>query len=127
MKNASVNVTETARPLLTPDECMRLPGPEKDSQGRVLKPGDMLIFTAGQSPIYGRQILYFFDPVFSARAKIPVPGLNAAYPSGISDSLYQPRPASWYTAKPSSSVAPKTADAASTPTQENSSERYFLE
>ena len=126
MKNASVNVTETARPLLTPDECMRLPGPEKDSQGRVLKPGDMLIFTAGQSPIYGRQILYFFDPVFSARAKIPVPGLNTAYPSGISDSLYQPRPASWYTAKPSSST-PKTADAAPTPAQENSSERYFLE
>jgi len=126
MKNASVNVTETARPLLTPDECMRLPGPEKDSQGRVLKPGDMLIFTAGQSPIYGRQILYFFDPVFSSRSKIPVPGLNATYPSGISDSLYQPRPASWYTAKPSSST-PKTADAAPTPTQENSSERYFME
>ncbi|MDL2210245.1 type IV secretory system conjugative DNA transfer family protein [Desulfovibrio sp. OttesenSCG-928-O18] len=130
MKNASVSVTETARPLLTPDECMRLPGPEKDSQGRVIKPGDMLIFTAGQSPIYGRQILYFFDPVFLARAKVPVPGLNAVYPSGISDSLYQPRPASWYTAKPSSS-ARQTADAApepaSTSVQENSSERYFLE
>ena len=129
MKNASVNVMETARPLLTPDECMRLPGPEKDSQGRVLKPGDMLIFTAGQSPIYGRQILYFFDPVFSARAKIPVPGLNAAYPSGISDSLYQPRPASWYSAKPSASStkpAPE-AEAAPKPAQENSSERYFME
>lgn len=127
MKNASVNVTETARPLLTPDECMRLPGPEKDSQGKVIKPGDMLIFAAGQSPIYGRQILYFFDPVFSARAKVPVPGLNAAYPSGISDSLYQPRPASWYTARSSSSSAPQTADAAPTPAQENSSERYFME
>jgi len=126
MKNASVNVTETARPLLTPDECMRLPGPEKDSQGRVLKPGDMLIFTAGQSPIYGRQILYFFDPVFSARAKIPVPGLNASYPSGISDSLYQPRPAPWYTARPSSSV-PKEADATPVPAQESASERYFME
>ena len=99
MKNASVNITETARPLLTPDECMRLPGPEKDSQGRVTKPGDMLIFTAGQSVIYGRQILYFFDPVLSTRAKVPVPGLNKVYQSGISDSLYQPRPAAWYTAK----------------------------
>ena len=129
MKNASVNVTETARPLLTPDECMRLPGPEKDSQGRVIKPGDMLVFTAGQSPIYGRQILYFFDPVFAARAKVPVPGLNAVYPSGISDSLYQPRPASWYSATPVSSTArsaPK-ADPAPQPTQENSSERYFME
>lgn len=126
MKNASVNMAETARPLLTPDECMRLPGPEKDSQGRVIKPGDMLIFTAGQPPIYGRQILYFFDPVFSSRAKVPVPGLNAVYPSGISYSLYQPRPASWYTARPSSSAA-KTAEAAPVLTQENSSERYFME
>ena len=88
MKNASVSVTETARNLLTPDECMRLPGPVKDSQGRVTKPGDMLIFTAGQSTIYGRQILYFLDPVFSARAKIPVPGLDATNKSGVSDFLH---------------------------------------
>jgi type IV secretion system protein VirD4 len=82
MKSASVSVSETARPLLTPDECMRLPGPEKDNHGRVTKPGDMLIFTAGQSPIYGRQILYFLDPVFSVRAKMPAPDR--------SDSLYAP-------------------------------------
>ena len=88
MKNASLSVSETARPLLTPDECMRLPGPQKDNQGRVMKPGDMLIFTAGKPPIYGRQILYFLDPTFSARTKVPVPGLNAAYTAGISDSLY---------------------------------------
>ncbi len=73
MKNASVNMNETARNLLTPDECMRLPGPEKDSQGRVTKAGDMLIFTAGQAPVYGKQILYFQDPVFSCRAKISPP------------------------------------------------------
>jgi type IV secretion system protein VirD4 len=79
---------------------MRLPGPEKDSQGKVVKPGDMLIFTAGQSPIYGRQILYFFDPVFSARAKITVPGLTPQYQSGITDSIYEPRPAAWYSATP---------------------------
>lgn len=126
MKNASVNVTETARPLLTPDECMRLPGPKKDSQGHVIKPGDMLVFTAGQSPIYGRQILYFFDPVFSSRSKMPVPGLNAAYPSGISDSLYQPRPASWYTARPSSSAS-RDAEPSPIPEKESASERYFME
>ncbi len=128
MKNASVNITETARPLLTPDECMRLPGPEKNSQGKVIKPGDMLIFTAGQSPIYGRQILYFFDPVFSSRSKMPVPGMNAVYPSGISDSLYRPRPASWYTAMPSSSAhVPPAPEAAPSPEKESASERYFLE
>lgn len=92
MKNASMSVSETARPLLTPDECMRLPGPQKDNQGRVTKPGDMLIFTAGKPPIYGRQILYFLDPVFSTRAKIPVPGLSPSFGAGVSDSLYASLP-----------------------------------
>ncbi len=119
MKNASVNVSETARPLLTPDECMRLPGPEKDSLGKVVKPGDMLIFTTGQSPIYGRQILFFFDPVFSARAKIPVPGLTPQYQSGVTDSIYAPRPAAWYAATP--------APAAISEKKEASSEQYFVE
>lgn len=118
MKNASINVTETARPLLTPDECMRLPGPEKDSHGKVIKPGDMLIFTAGQSPIYGRQILYFFDPVFSARAKIPVPGLTPQYQSGITDSIYAPRPAAWYAVTPVPTATPEKNEA--------SSEQYFV-
>ena len=120
MKNASVNVTETARPLLTPDECMRLPGPGKNSQGKVIKPGDMLIFTAGQSPIYGRQILYFFDPVFSARAKIPVPGLTPQFQSGITDSIYEPRPAACYSATPAPAATPTPEK------KEVSSEQYFV-
>ena len=73
LKSASVSVSETARPLLTPDECMRLPGLRKDDDGRALEAGDMLIFVAGRPPIYGKQILYFQDPVFSARAKIATP------------------------------------------------------
>ncbi|KHK00369.1 type IV secretory system conjugative DNA transfer family protein [Desulfovibrio sp. TomC] len=72
LKNASVSVSETARPLLTPDECMRLPGLTKEG-GKAKKAGDMLIFVAGRSPIYGRQILYFLDPVFSDRVKVPTP------------------------------------------------------
>jgi len=62
-----------SRPLLTPDECMRLPGAKKDAEGMVNEPGDMLIFSAGFAPIYGKQILFFLDPVFSRRAKIPAP------------------------------------------------------
>ncbi|MDM8217304.1 type IV secretory system conjugative DNA transfer family protein, partial [Desulfovibrio piger] len=85
---ATVSVSETARPLLTPDECSRLPGAEKDADGRVTKPGHMLIFTAGQPPIYGMQILYFKDPEFLLRARIPAPGTCAQYPLGITDSLY---------------------------------------
>ncbi|MBN2769036.1 MAG: type IV secretory system conjugative DNA transfer family protein [Campylobacterales bacterium] len=67
----SESMQEVSRPLLTPDECMRLPGAKKDSQGKVTEPGDMLIFIAGQAPIYGKQILYFKDDVFMARAKVP--------------------------------------------------------
>jgi len=64
---------EANRPLLTPDEVMRLPAARKDGRGNVIEPGDMLIFMAGQTPIYGKQILYFLDPVFSARAKVTAP------------------------------------------------------
>ncbi len=72
-RSRSTSISETARPLLTPDECLRLPGAKKDKNGKVTAPGDMLIFTAGQSPIYGRQILYFLDPVFKVRAKVQAP------------------------------------------------------
>lgn len=90
-RSRPINIAETARPLLTPDECSRLPGAEKDSSGKITKPGHMLIFTAGQFPIYGMQILYFKDLVFSQRAKIPAPGISENSPAGMTDSLYFPR------------------------------------
>jgi type IV secretion system protein VirD4 len=67
--NASVEQIE--RPLMTPDEVMRLKPPVKRGQGdneRIVAPGDMLIFVSGEYPIYGKQALYFFDPEFSKRA-----------------------------------------------------------
>ena len=76
---------------MTPDECLRLPGISKDGGGQTI-PGDMLIFTAGNSPIYGRQILYFLDPVFSSRARVKAPGVTAGFSRGLSDSLYFPMP-----------------------------------
>ncbi len=87
-KSASISVNETARNLLTADETMRLPGMVKDRTGKVVQGGDMLVFTAGRNPIYGRQTLYFLDPTFSARAKIPPAGATEDFPGGISDSLY---------------------------------------
>lgn len=75
---------------------MRLPGAQKNAEGKVTAPGHMLIFTAGNSPIYGMQILYFLDPVFSRRARIPAPGIISRFPAGITDSLYHPRPLDWY-------------------------------
>src|SRR5437773_153018 len=52
---------ELRRPLLTPDEVMRLPD------------GAALIFVAGRATIYGRRIRYYEDPVFADRASIPPP------------------------------------------------------
>ncbi len=64
---------ETQRALLTPDECMRLPGPVKDADGMITKPGDMIIYVAGYPAIYGKQPLYFQDDVFLARSKVNPP------------------------------------------------------
>jgi len=52
---------ELRRPLLTPDEVMRLPD------------NAALIFVAGRRPIYGRRIRYYEDPVFADRASVPPP------------------------------------------------------
>ena len=69
LKNTNQNLQEVRRELLTPDEVRRLPAPQKDGN-KIVKAGDMLVFVAGHPPIYGRQILYFLDPVFSERVKV---------------------------------------------------------
>ncbi|KZM42219.1 type IV secretory system conjugative DNA transfer family protein [Labrenzia sp. OB1] len=70
--NYSETLMEVARPLLTPDECMSLPGIQVGSSGKVTRAGDMLIFVAGRPAIYGRQVLYFQNEDLQARAKIPL-------------------------------------------------------
>ena len=72
--NASLEQVE--RPLMTPDEVMRLRPPLKSGDGEneyIIEPGDMLIFVAGHRPIYGKQILYFLDPELAKRAAEPPP------------------------------------------------------
>lgn len=61
------------RPLLTPDECMRLRGAEKEADGSIRAAGDMLVFVGGTPPVYGRQILYFQDRVLASRAALSPP------------------------------------------------------
>jgi type IV secretion system protein VirD4 len=56
---------ESQRPLLTPDEALRLP--EEAA----------LIFAAGFPPIHGRKIRYYRDAVFSARASEKEPACPA--------------------------------------------------
>lgn len=73
MDQVSVSATEVSRPLMTPDEVMRLRAATKDAQGNISEPGAMIILIAGQAPILGTQILYFQDPVFSERSLMPAP------------------------------------------------------
>jgi type IV secretion system protein VirD4 len=57
----TVSEPSIQRPLITPDETMRLP---EDAA---------LIFAPGSPPIYGTKIRYYLDQEFSARAKIAPP------------------------------------------------------
>ena len=81
----SRTIQEVQRPLLTPDECLRMPGPKKNIEGLIEKAGDMVMYVAGYPAIYGVQPLYFKDEVFQARSAIPAPK--------ISDQLIKPKKA----------------------------------
>lgn len=70
--NVSDSIAEVGRNLLTPDECMSLPGMRKGTRGKSI-PGHMLVFAAGSPPIYGRQYLFFQDKELNQRASIPAP------------------------------------------------------
>ena len=83
MGQVSRTTQEVQRPLLTPDECLRMPGPQKDADGQITEAGDMVIYVAGFPAIYGRQPLYFQDEIFAARAAVPAPP--------ASDRLRQPQ------------------------------------
>jgi len=72
----SRTIQEVQRPLLTIDECLRMPGPKKDAEGQIKEAGDMVVYVAGYPAIYGKQPLYFQDPIFMARAAIPEPKVS---------------------------------------------------
>ncbi|MGO8920540.1 MAG: type IV secretory system conjugative DNA transfer family protein, partial [Stellaceae bacterium] len=67
---ASISEPEVARPLITPDEAMRLGGNEA------------LIFTSGRPTIRARKLRYYNDPFFRHRATTsPPPSDRIALPS----------------------------------------------
>nr|WP_251134142.1 type IV secretory system conjugative DNA transfer family protein [Rhodomicrobium sp. Az07] len=84
---------QVSRPLLTADEIMRLKSPLKDSGDLIIEPGDMLIFVSGHAPIFGTQSLYFRDPVFRERAKLPVPATDSLHRSQIPAFQWDPKAA----------------------------------
>lgn len=83
LDNTSLTVQAVSRPLLTPDECMRLPGPVKDPSGKITKAGDMVVYVAGFPAIYGRQILFFQDPAFAARSQVKTPSKTDVLPCTV--------------------------------------------
>lgn len=56
--NMSTSDQQISRPLLTPDECLRLP------------PEDEIVYVAGHAPIKCKKIIYYKDEAFIERVKI---------------------------------------------------------
>ncbi len=86
MSHVNGSVDHVERPLMTPDEVMRLRPPQKSGDGsseQITAPGDMLIFVSGHFPILGMQMLYFFDPELKRRAAIPPPAALRSLENGI--------------------------------------------
>ncbi|MGC2766922.1 MAG: type IV secretory system conjugative DNA transfer family protein, partial [Candidatus Acidiferrum sp.] len=76
LNHVNQSVEQIQRPLMTPDEIMRIPPPLKRGEGqgeKIVAPGDMLVFVSGHRPIYGKQMLYFLDDVFRVRAEMAPP------------------------------------------------------
>jgi type IV secretion system protein VirD4 len=81
LKHVFKSVDQVQRPLITPDEVGKIKAPRKennDPNGKIIEPGDMIIYKSGTAPIYGTQSLYFLSDVFRRRAAIPPPVLPGA-------------------------------------------------
>jgi type IV secretion system protein VirD4 len=90
LESASMTYRETSRPLATPDEVMRLKGPQRDASDVIVAPGEMLVFMAGHAPIKGTQSLYFRDPEFLRRSAIAVPKPAQGAPAGTGTRTFRP-------------------------------------
>jgi type IV secretion system protein VirD4 len=85
MSHVNASVDHIERPLMTPDEIMRLRPPRKQGDGDaeiIVEPGDMLIFVSGHYPILGMQMLYFKDPELVKRAALSPPAVLQALEVG---------------------------------------------
>ena len=68
---ASLSEPETARPLITPDEAMRMAANEA------------LIFASGTPAIRASKLRYYADPLFKAHAGVPAPGTSDRIKSSV--------------------------------------------
>jgi len=67
--NVSRSTHEVSRPLLAPDEAMRMKGARKDAHDMITEAGSMIVYVAGYPAIMGLQPLYFKDPELARRAR----------------------------------------------------------
>ena len=74
---SSRSTHEVSRPLLTPDEAMRLKGARKNAQGMITEAGNMVVYVAGYPAIMGLQPLYFRDPELARRARLAAESAQA--------------------------------------------------
>jgi type IV secretion system protein VirD4 len=63
---------ESQRPLLTPDEVLRLAPGGDDPRD----PGDVLVFMSGAPPIKAKKSRYYYDAEFLRRASMPPPSAS---------------------------------------------------
>jgi type IV secretion system protein VirD4 len=90
MNHVNESVEQIQRPLMTPDEVMRLRPAQKKGEGdkeRIVAPGDMLIFVSGRYPILGKQMLYFADNVLRMRSEMLPPKGSPQTASGAATQL----------------------------------------
>jgi len=69
----SRSIENVSRPLMTQAEISEMRSPQKtkiNGEEKIVGRGDMLIFVAGQSPIYGTQPLYFMDQTYLKRSSV---------------------------------------------------------
>ncbi len=96
MNHVNESVEQIQRPLMTPDEVMRIRPAQKKGEGdkqRIVAPGDMLIFVSGCYPILGKQMLYFKDHVLRLRSEMPPPkGLSQIGSAGAPTQLKSTTP-----------------------------------
>ncbi|HTD54240.1 MAG TPA: type IV secretory system conjugative DNA transfer family protein, partial [Silvibacterium sp.] len=75
--NVSRSTHEVSRPLLTPDEAMRMKGARKNALGMITEAGNMVVYVAGYPAIMGLQPLYFRDPELARRARMAAESAQA--------------------------------------------------
>ena len=75
LTNVNTNEQVVSRPLLTADECMRLP------------PDDELVFVAGHSPIYCQKIKYYLDAAMAARVRCGAAKTTGRGPAAGADGI----------------------------------------